>query len=153
MRGGDLTTPLFLYIFRKVLKDMAESKKQTEPEILVLDRLLTKGYIPHEMFYSSRDECWHLYYPSMEDWRLVEGETVREGCCSVLEGPSSLGGDKNLLEMLGLLTDDEAKTCPVRGGMTAEDICYRILLVEGKRREEFHRFATCEGTEIVSERW
>lgn len=82
-------------------------------EIVKLHEMLTKADIPHEF-----DEEWggyHILYSCM-------GYT-----CSVIEHDYSYGSNRDLLEIMGLLTAAEAVNDSVAGWLTADDVFNRIL--------------------------
>ena len=58
----------------------------------------------------------HISYP-------VDGARRK---CSVIQGQYTYGGDCNLLEIMGLLTDAERKVDSVAGWLSAEDVFGRI---------------------------
>ena len=46
--------------------------------------------------------------------------------CSVIQGTCTYGGLENKLEIMGLLTEEEAENDSVCGWLTAEDVFQRI---------------------------
>lgn len=46
--------------------------------------------------------------------------------CSVITGAYTYGGDEGLLEIMGLLTEEEREIDSVKGWLTAEDVFSRI---------------------------
>lgn len=95
-------------------------------EIFKLKEMLEQAGIPFEFIDRTEDlsrlpnykECYQSYqicYPQ-EKGRV----------CSVIEGFSSYGNDADLLEIMGLLTDEEAKNDRVMGWLSAEDVFNRI---------------------------
>lgn len=48
--------------------------------------------------------------------------------CSVIQGQYTYGGKENLLEIMGLLTDEEREEDCVAGWLTAEEVFRRIKL-------------------------
>ena len=82
-------------------------------EIVKLHEMLNKADIPHEF-----SEVWggyHIVYSCM-------GYT-----CSVIEHDYSYGSNRDLLEIMGLLTPAEAEQDSVAGYLTADDVFNRIL--------------------------
>lgn len=82
-------------------------------EIVKLHEMLTKADIPHEF-----NEEWgghHILYSCM-------GYT-----CSVIEHNYSYGSNRDLLEIMGLLTPAESAQDSVAGYLTADDVFNRIL--------------------------
>ena len=57
-----------------------------------------------------------VIYPSEEVWK-----------CDVICHQFSYGGDEGLLEIMGLLTDEEAEYDDVVGYLTADDVFSRII--------------------------
>lgn len=87
------------------------NKKYTE--ILRLDAMLTAAGIPHCI--RPNLDGYQLRYPT---------ETMR--VCEVIECMASLGRKDNLLELSGLLTEEEEKKDSVLGGLSAEEVFRRI---------------------------
>lgn len=102
-------------------------------EIFKLKEMLEKAGIP----FVYRDESWdrpvlngncdkvisnakwyhyHIYYPAKGD-KIV---------CSIIQGDGSFGRDQDLLEIMGLLTEEEAEHDCVAGYLTAEEVFERI---------------------------
>ena len=82
-------------------------------EIVKLHEMLNKADIPHEF-----EEEWggyHILYSCM-------GYT-----CSVIEHDYSYGSNRDLLEIMGLLTAAEAFNDSVAGYLTADNVFNRIL--------------------------
>lgn len=46
--------------------------------------------------------------------------------CSAIQGDYTLGGRENLIEIMGLLTDEEHQYDEVRGYLTADEVFQRI---------------------------
>ena len=89
--------------------------KERYNEILRLKGMLEKAKIPFE--FSKLFGGYHIVYPNNH---FTE--------CSVIEHDSSYGREKDLLEILGLLTKKEYKETQdtVIGYLTAEDVFQRI---------------------------
>ena len=90
-----------------------------------------------------------IFYPSKEDWYIVDLEKAREGCCSVIEGYGSMGHEKDLLEIMGLVDPekDKDRDCymvTVLGGLTAEEVFDRIQKADEIRKLNFKHFAKNE---------
>ena len=87
------------------------------PEMDRLIDMMVKWDIPFSL---TTDICGNvfgqLWYPSVE-----------EKVCDVICHEYSYGGKEGLLEMMGLLTEDEAKHESVLGWLTAEEVFHRIL--------------------------
>ena len=93
-------------------------------EIFKLKEMLEKANIPFEFY--DRGEDWffnrmrkhyQLCYP-----KYNSGEYI----CSVIQGDNTYGGNQDLLEIMGLLTEEEAKADEVKGYLTAENVFDRI---------------------------
>ena len=82
-------------------------------EILVLDKMLTSSGIPHTLkrFFDG----WQVCYPA-EDDRVMDA----------IEHSGSYGNEKDLLEIMGLLTPEEQKHGSVLGYLTAQKVFERI---------------------------
>lgn len=89
-------------------------------EIFRLKTMLEKAKIPFD--FTDRGSCdwahYHIEVPKMGERRIV----------SVIQGSRSYGGDENLLEIMGLLTEEERKDDSVCGHLTAEDVFERIKI-------------------------
>ena len=85
-----------------------------------MDRLIDMLMHWEIPFTLTNDVCGNvfnqLWYPSKE-----------KSVCDVICHEYSYGGKVGLLEMMGLLTEEEAKHDSVIGWMTAEQVFYRIL--------------------------
>jgi len=84
------------------------SEKYTE--ILRLKEMLEKDDIPF------------VFRPQFDGYTIKYGEDV----CSVIEHDGSYGSDKNLLEIMGLLTKKEQKDDDILGYLSAENVFKRI---------------------------
>lgn len=82
-------------------------------EILKLKEMLEKEHIPFS--FKSLFGGYHIIYPG-------KGQTV----CSVIEHECSYGREDDLLEIQGLLTDDEKFDDDVLGYLSAEKVFGRI---------------------------
>ena len=88
-----------------------------------LDRLvcmLDKENIPYEFNHTISKKLpmlnmYRIAYPSIEG--IV---------CSAIQGNGSYGNEENLIEIKGLLTDEEMEIDTVLGYLTAEDVFSRI---------------------------
>ena len=105
---------------KKSKKEIGISKEQDfkmqYKEIFKLKEMLEKAGIPFEM--SSFFDGYQIGYPSLKD----DEYTV----CSVIEHNGSYGRESDLLEIMGLLTDDEKKFDSVAGWLTANNVFDRI---------------------------
>lgn len=95
------------------MSNLEEKANKKYKEILVLDKMLTDSHIPHKK--ETMFGGWHICYPSKED-------TI----CSVIEHDGSYGRSDDLIEIMGLLTDEEREYGDAVGGLTAEDVFERI---------------------------
>ena len=68
---------------------------------------------------------YHLCYPKNNDPDCVEKETF-DIVCSVIEHDGSYGREQDLLEIMGLLTDEEYEHDEVVGFLSAENVFERI---------------------------
>lgn len=82
-------------------------------EILRLDEMLTEANIPHvlEKFLDG----WCVLYPTKEN-----------AIADAIEHYGSYGNSANLLEIMGLLTEEEEKYDSVKGWLTADDVFARM---------------------------
>lgn len=92
-------------------------------EIFRLKEMLETEGIPLRFFDRSNEamnfESWQLVYPDVESY---DDNRI----CSVIEGVGSYGQRQDLLEIRGLLTEEEEKEDSVRGWLTAENVFNRI---------------------------
>ena len=108
----DLETPSFNDTYEYRIKP---SEKYTE--IFKLKKMLEDAHIPFEWIEHGGDkQGYQICYPK-------EGE---ERICSVIEHEYSYGNEKDLLEILGLLTLEEEKNNSVVGYLTADNVFSRI---------------------------
>lgn len=85
-------------------------------EILKLDELLNKANIPHILH--KMLDGFQILYPQC---------TERCNCVmDAIEHCGSYGSEKNLLEIQGLLTEEEQRNDSVLGCLTAEEVFKRI---------------------------
>lgn len=90
-------------------------------EILKLKDMLEKAGIPFK--FEDSFDGYHICYPKAGEERV----------CSVIEHCGSYGHDKDLLEIMGLLTEEEAAEDDVAGWLTAENVFSRIKADFDKR--------------------
>ena len=90
-------------------------------EILRLKCMLEKAEIPFE--FSEIFGGYHITYPSNK-FRI----------CSVIEHDYSYGSEQDLLEIKGLLTENEKKYDYVLGYLSAEEVFKRIEKIWKKLR-------------------
>lgn len=65
-------------------------------------------------------EQYQIGYP------IVKETTGKKRKCSIIEGDHSYGGNVDLLEIMGLLTEEEAKLDGVAGWLTVQNVFDRI---------------------------
>lgn len=85
-------------------------------EIGRLLEMLADTDIPHS--FHRLFDGWQIGYPCLP----IEGDCV----CSVIEQKFSFGHEDDLLEIMGLLTEEESVCDDVLGYLTAEDVFERI---------------------------
>lgn len=90
--------------------------KENYKEILRLKEMLEKAGIPFE--FNEYMGGYQLCYPKKE--------TFDDIVCSVIEHNGSYGQEQDLLEIMGLLTDEELKNDDVVGFLSAENVFERI---------------------------
>ena len=90
---------------------MVNSKYQ---EILKLHIMLLEKEIPHDI----RIDCdgWHVSYPC----------TGLDRVLSAVEFKGTYGAEKDLIEIMGLLTPEELLMDSIKGYLTAEEVFNRI---------------------------
>lgn len=88
--------------------------------IIKLHFLLKGSGIPHTLI-DRCDNGWQIIYPATTAFAPTD-DTV----ASVIQGPYSYGGDRDLLELKGLLTPEERSRDEVAGGLTVADVFGRI---------------------------
>lgn len=92
-------------------------------EIDKLDAMLKEAGIPFE-----RNDDMYPDIPLYESIgiRRIKYPNVLECVCSVIQGKYSYGGDHNMLEIKGLLSDEEKAHDSVKGWLTAKNVFERI---------------------------
>lgn len=133
---------VFLYTLSWAVSDMAiyfiESKYK---EIFKLKQMLEKEKIPFDFTCTSYPESnfihYHLEYPNKFD---MDGSRI----VSVVEGIGSYGREADKLEIMGLLTPEEAERDSVAGWLTADELERALKefvqeLVTMKKTEEEYR--------------
>ena len=103
---------------------------QKYKEIFKLKKMLEDAKIPFDFYERDTEisaiipewEHWHINYPS------------KKGCIiSAIEGTGTYGAEDDKLEIMGGLTEEEAKHDTVEGWLTAEDVFNRIKKFEERR--------------------
>lgn len=107
-------------------------------EIFKLHGMLTEAGIDHDFnvrMLADEPYVYQIYYPNKESFEtLIAGETVRTMSCSVVEGWYSCGGDKDQLEIMGLVEEGEALYDSVVGYLSAENVFERIKKADEERQ-------------------
>ena len=108
----------------------AQTEDAAETEILKLHRMLEEAGIPHKITPRFLVGGHHLAYyghsgPPAPEPGVVHGPGVG-AACTVIQGPGTIGYEEGLLEISGLLTDEEYELDSVIGGLTADDVFQRI---------------------------
>ena len=92
-------------------------------EIFRLKEMLEKEEIPFSFLDRGKKymdfEFWQIVYPDIDP---RDGDYV----CSVIEGDWSWGREEDLLEIKGLLTEEEEEEDSVKGWLSAEEVFNRI---------------------------
>ena len=103
-------------------------------EIFKLKEMLEKASIPFDW----RDDTHIFEYIGEEKYQIEYPCTYHEGEreCSVVQGYGTYGANQNLLEIMGLLTPEEAEQDSVCGCLTAENVFERIKThYEGAKKD------------------
>lgn len=104
---------------------------QKYKEIFKLKKMLEDAKIPFDFYERDAEikaiipewEHWHINYPSKKDCVI-----------SAIEGTGTYGAEEDKLEIMGGLTEEEAKHDTVEGWLTAEDVFERIKKLEKRRK-------------------
>lgn len=95
-------------------------------EIFKLKGMLDEAKIPYEFL--NRD--FHFKDFTQKGYQLCYPHSFQSGngscICSVIELYGSYGNERDLLEIMGLLTEEENNADNVKGYLTAEDVFTRI---------------------------
>lgn len=86
-------------------------------EIIRLHEMLEKAGIPHGL--GKYMDGWQICYPTAT-------RTSKKCVMDAIQHFGSYGKDENLLEIMGLLTEEEAEHDSVAGYLTAENVFERI---------------------------
>ena len=84
-------------------------------EIWRLHEMLTAAGIPHE--FEQNCDGWQVFYPVADEDKVV---------MDAIEHRGSYGSEDDLLEIMGLLTEEEEKEDSVKGWLTAQEVFDRI---------------------------
>ena len=102
-------------------------------EIFKLKEMLEKANIPFVYTDESFDldefsfEKYHIEYP-------CSYKNNQDRVCSVIQGWGTYGNEQDLLEIMGLVTDEEVGS--IEGYLTAEDVFKRIQKHYERSKEE-----------------
>ena len=111
-------------------KRNANRPKREYNEIKKLDKLLTEANIPHYFLAEDDENSYQLVYYGPNGRPMPKpGESFGIGIgavCSAIQNAGSFGNEKDLIEICGLLTDEELEENSVKGYLTAEDVFNRI---------------------------
>ena len=100
-----------------ILKRQIQINQQSPyQEIRKLMRMLSDYDIPYTV--NEYLDGVQVIYP--------ETETLQDAVCSVIEHFGSYGSESDLLEIMGLLTEEELENDTVKGWMTAKKVFKRI---------------------------
>ena len=88
-------------------------------EILKLKTMLSNAKIPFE--FDKLYDGFHLCYP-----RENKSEDGTGRVCSVIQHFGSYGHSEDMLEIMGLLTEEESQNDSVVGWLSAEEVFERI---------------------------
>ena len=92
-------------------------------EIFRLKEMLEKAKIP--FVFRNCYDGYQICYPKNNDPYACE-KGIFDRVCSVIEHEGSYGHGRDELEIMGLLTSEEAMNDEVVGYLTAEDVFQRI---------------------------
>lgn len=107
----------------ELTKIWSETTATRYKEILKLKEMLEKNSIPFR--FSESFGGYHIEYPF--PYTIVLGRRSKELICSVIEHDGSYGHEEDLLEIMGLLTEEEKEYgSEVAGWLTAENVYERI---------------------------
>ena len=99
-------------------------------EIHKLHRMLEEAGIAHEYHPRPGAEIWDNKFNM--GYQICVYDAQNEQVISVIEGMGTYGAEDDLLEIMGLLTEEEGHTDCVRGWLTAENVFERIMKWKGK---------------------
>lgn len=112
--------------------------------ILKLKDMLTEAGIPFEFFDNTNTfrENYQIIFPNRGMWRGEWDEKAMDSSgnyflCSVVEGFGTYGAEEDLLEIMGLLTPEEAARDSVTGFLTPENVFQRISEADKRRKERW----------------
>lgn len=131
MREGYNMDMLELLRLFSEASNSVNQKPNQYKEILKLDQMLNDAEIPHEL-YSGRMGGFQITYfghagKPQDEEGVIRGSGVGS-VCSIIENDFSYGHENDLLEISGLMTDEEYEKTQdtVLGNLTADDVFERI---------------------------
>lgn len=101
-------------------------------EILKLKDMLDEHNIPYEYEKKPRDALSALFGVGAR--HHIEVPNRKNLVISIIQGTGTYGAEDDLLEIMGLLTNEEAKLGQVVGWLAADDVLQRILTYYNKER-------------------
>lgn len=114
---------------------------ETYSEIFKLHEMLKEADIPHDFIERKAGRQLFVYqilYPNKESWdNMLPGEMTREMTCSIISGPTTCGGNKNLLEAIGLSDKSVTAIDDLIGYLSAENVFKELVKIEEQRKLEF----------------
>lgn len=90
-------------------------------EIERLVSMLDEACIPYE-----RDDDTQYNILADVSLKRIKYPCIDKFVCSAIQGDYTYGGRENLIEIMGLLTDEERQFDEVRGYLTADEVFRRI---------------------------
>lgn len=106
---------------------------KTYKEIFKLKKMLEDAKIPFDFF--EMDPQARLIIPEWEHWHI--NYPSKKNCIiSIIEGVGTYGEEDDKLEIMGGLTEEEAKHDAVVGWLTAENVFNRIKKLEEAKNEK-----------------
>lgn len=97
-------------------------------EIFKLKEMLEQAGIPFEFIYRTENYSGLPNYKERYQSYQICYPQSKGRVCSVIETFGSYGNDEDLLEIKGLLTDEEAENDSVVGWLSAENVFNRIKI-------------------------
>ncbi len=112
----------------RVLIRRIEDNNYEYKEIFKLKKMLEDANIPFK-FVDREDDDLYFY-------RIIYGQNTKKSCeCSVIQGYGTYGYRNDLLEIAGLLTEEEIEQDDVLGWVTAKEVFDRIQCHYNKKGE------------------
>lgn len=95
-------------------------------EIFKLKVMLDKENIPYEFYDDSQNNAYLNGNVYIQYQIIVKEQNSDNELISVIEGTRTYGSNKDLLEIMGCLTEEEEKEDYVKGSLTAEEVLKKI---------------------------